>query len=462
MSATTSRRVFLKGIGTAVAVSAGAAALAACGATPAPSQGTESQATAAPAEATAAPAAAGMAAADLNVWVWWPDPVESLNQMATSFMETNTAVKVTNEAPADYWTKLQTALAGGAGPDIYFMNNVNYWSWASKGILVDLDPLVSADAGMQDNLANSWQDAIDFYKFEGKNYGLPYMYTTVILYYNEDYMKEKGLTPVAEIEDDFDWNMFREYANTLTERDGDSVTMWGGQSTDGIETGWLNFSRGNGGDFLTPDSSKCIVDEPASVEAWQFLTDMRLVDNVSPSPEALQAEGTRSMFMTGRLAMMPGGSWVMKTLNEQLTDFTYNIAVLPKSPNTGGNGGTTNVVGLVMNTDSKGKDQAWALMTHYLTKDSQDILAKGNILAPIRNDSAELYYDPTLGPTNRAAAFKVQQWTTPLPAHKTVTWGEMYKPVGEWQTEIFEGRATVDEGLTAMASEVNDLLTAAS
>ena len=110
------------------------------------------------------------------------------------------------------------------------------------------------------------------------------------------------------------------------------------------------------------------------------------------------------MFLTGKLATLPGGSWVMKTLNEQLTDFTYNIAVLPKSPKTGGNGGTTNVVGLVINKDTKAMDQTWALMTHYLTKDSMDILAKADVLAPIRNDSAELYYDPALGPANRAAA----------------------------------------------------------
>jgi multiple sugar transport system substrate-binding protein len=456
MGASVSRRTFLRNAGAVALGGLGMGALAACGGAPAAPSAPAGEPAAA-SEGQTAPPQAGLAPANLAVWVWWPDPVESLNQMAAAFSEANSGVKVVNEAPADYWTKLQTALAGGAGPDMYFMNNVNYWAWASKGILVDLDPLVSADAGMQDNLANSWQAAIDFYKFEGKNYGLPYMYTTVVLYYNEDYIKEKGLTPIAEIEDDFDWNKWREYANALTERDGDTVTMWGGQSTEGIETGWLNFVRGNGGDFLTSDSTKCIIDEAASVEAWEFLTAMRLEDDVSPSPDALQAEGTQSMFLTGKLATLPGGSWVMKTLNEQLTDFTYNIAVLPKSPKTGGNGGTTNVVGLVINKDTKAMDQTWALMTHYLTKDSMDILAKADVLAPIRNDSAELYYDPALGPANRAAAFKVQQWTTPLPTHRTVTWGEMMNPVSEWQTEIFEGRVSVEEGLTTMAAEVNAL-----
>jgi multiple sugar transport system substrate-binding protein len=208
---------------------------------------------------------------------------------------------------------------------------------------------------------------------------------------------------------------------------------------------------------LNADNSRCILDESVAAEAWQFLVDMRLKDKLSPSPEALQAEGTRSMFMTGKLALMPGGSWVMNTLNAQLTDFTYNIAILPKSPNTGKTGGTTNIVGLVVNKDTKSKDQTWALMTHLLSKDSQDILAKANVLAPVRNDSAELYYDPALGPANRKAAFKMQEWTTALPTHEKVTWGEMMQPTGEWQTEIFEGRVGVEEGLGNIASAVNEL-----
>jgi multiple sugar transport system substrate-binding protein len=283
------------------------------------------------------------------------------------------------------------------------------------------------------------------------------MYTTVVLYYNEDYIKAQGLTPIAEIEDDFDWNQWREYALKLTKREGDKVTMYGAMSTEGIETGWLNWVRANGGDFLNKEATKCIIDEDASVEAWQLLTDMRLKDGVSPSTEALQAEPTRSMFMTGKIAMWPNGSWVMKTLNEQLKDFKYNIAILPKSPHTGGRGGTTNIVGLVMNKDTKFKEQAWALMVHFLSKYSQDVFAKSDVLAPVRNDSAELYYDPALGPENRRAAFKMQQWTTPLPTHRKVTWGEMMKPTGEWQTEIFEGRIGVKEGLTNMARDVNEL-----
>jgi multiple sugar transport system substrate-binding protein len=471
------RRRFLAGAGVGLA----GAALAACGATPTPQvvekevtkivQGTpevvkETVVVAGTpqvvketvvVEVTQAPKVVELAPASLSVWVWWPSPVESLNKMGEAFTKANPKVTVKNEAPTDYWTKLQTALAGGAGPDIYFMNNVNYWAWALKGVLTDLDDYVAADSAMQDNLMNSWDTAVAFYKFEGKYYGLPFMYTTVVLYYNEDLMKASGLKTPAEVGNDFDWTMFREYANKLTKREGDKVTMWGGSSTEGIETGWLNFVRANHGDFLNKEATKCIIDSQASQDAWDFLVQMRLVDKVSPDTASLQAEPTLSMFMTGKIAMLPDGDWTMKTYNEQLKDFKYNIALLPKSPATGDRGGTTNIVGLVMNKDTKAKDQAWALMTHLLSKDSQDIFAKADVLAPVRNDSAQLYFDPALGPSNRMAAFQMKDFTTPLPTHRKVTWDEMMKPTTQWQTEIFEGRSGVKDGLTNMAKDVNDL-----
>ncbi len=395
--------------------------------------------------------------ADLSVWVWWPSPVPSLLEMGQTFMEATPSVSVSVEAPSDYWTKIQTAIAGGAGPDIFFMNNVNYWSWAAREVLFDMTERASFDQDMQDNIANSWKEAVDFYHYKGRQFGMPYMYTSIVLYYNEDYIDSKGLAQPADIEDEMDWNKFREYGLALHETSGDDTAMWGLYATGGIETGWLNFVRANGGDFLNIDNSACIIDSPESVEAWNYLVNLHHEDGISPSPEALQAEGANSLFQTGKIAMYPSGNWEMSFLNEQLKDFSYNISLLPFSPATEERGGTTNIVGIVINNNTPTPDQSWALTTHLLSKDSQDRLAKANVLAPVRHDSAELYYNPDLGPANRKAAFAMQRWTTALPTHEVVTWGEMMQPTTEWQIEIFEGRVSVEEGLKNMAASVNAL-----
>jgi hypothetical protein len=46
---------------------------------------------------------------------------------------------------------------------------------------------------------------------------------------------------------------------------------------------------------------RCIIGEPPSVEAWQYLTDLRLTDRVSPDVETLRAEPSSRLFMSGKL-----------------------------------------------------------------------------------------------------------------------------------------------------------------
>jgi multiple sugar transport system substrate-binding protein len=438
--ATPTRRRFLTGPG---ALAAGAA-LAACGRGAAPEGGP--------------PAGGVLTPATLDVWLWWKDPVESLQQMGERFAQKVPGSKVNVDAPAAYWDKLTSALAGNAGPDLFFMNNVNYWAWANRGLLVDLDRLVAGDAEMRRNLDASWKDAVTYYKFRGKNYGLPYLYTTVVLYYNAELLKAANLKPPAEAGDAFDWNGARDYAQQLTRREGGEVKTWGIMSSEGIETGWLNFVRANGGDFLDQDHQRCIVDQPAAQEAWQYLVDLRVKDRLSPDAPALQAMSSQNLFINGKLALWPGGSWQMKTLNALQGGLQYDIALLPAAPKTRRRGGTTNIVGVVLNKDGKSRDLSWALLTHFLSKDSQDVIARADVLAPVRNDSAELYYDPKLGPPNRKAALGMQRWTTPLPAHERVSWTEMLAPVNEWQPKILDGSSPVKDGLTQMAAQVNALL----
>jgi multiple sugar transport system substrate-binding protein len=449
-----SRRELLKSAAWLTGGVVAAGLMGACAPTTQPSAPADEPAAAEP-EAEGAPAE--LASADLNLWIWWPDPVVPMQESAEDFMAANPAVDVTIEAPTDYWTKLQTAIAGGAGPEIFAMRAGSYRGWVARDVLRDLTPLVDRDPEMQEALDASLDAAVDFYNYDGQFYAMPLMYTSIVVYYNEDYFNELGLTPLAEMDEDWDWDMWREFAMQCHRMEGDDVQMWGTYIGGTFEGGWLDHARANGGDFFSEDFSECIVDQPPTVEAVEFLRGLKLDDGLSPSSEAMQAENVRSMFMTGKIAIWPGGSWVMNTLNAQLTDFTYNIGLMPKAP-TGERNSVSNMVSLVMNVDAEAMEQSWALMKHLLSKEAQDALAVADVLAPARNDSAELYYSPELGPDNRTAAFEMAKLNSPLPDHPQVTLGEWYQPMGEWTTEIYEGRSTAEEGLQEMAAAVNDLI----
>ena len=461
------RRQFLAGGGTALT----AMLLVACG-----SAGTAMPADDAPAEQEAAkPAAEPQAeAANINVWVWWPDPVASVEQMGANYEASNPNVSTTVEAVSGYWDKLQASYVGGAGPDIYLMNSVNYFAWSNKEIPADITAQFNADPIAQDFAANAWKTGIDFYTYKGeKMFGVPGMMTSIITLFNEDAVNEGGFAIPSELGTDWNWDLLQEYAIKLTEREGDNITRYGMFAADALEQGWLNYVRANGGDFLS-DDLRCVIDGPESAEAWNFCVDLALKHRVSPSRDQIAdlsqgmagRGGHFALFGSGQVILWTAASNNVKFLNEAWpgSGFTWDYGYVAASPNTGNPGGTTNIVGWCVNSNTKTPDQTWGVFANMMTKDSQDILAQADVLRPARDDSAQLYYDPevTDGPANRIAAFEMFQWTTNLPTHDVVSWGEMLGPMGVWAPQIFAGSVGVEEGLKNMADETNALFDAAT
>src|SRR5512136_1626228 len=77
-----------------------------------------------------------------------PDHLKDLDQMIQSFETKYPLIKVKVEtAPfADYFTKLQTLIAGGTAPDVFELNYENFVTYADKGLLLDLSPMLEADS----------------------------------------------------------------------------------------------------------------------------------------------------------------------------------------------------------------------------------------------------------------------------------------------------------------------------
>jgi|GEM_PF-6486550 len=75
-----------------------------------------------------------------------PTAVEIRQGFARTFTERNPGVIAEFvHVPTNYWDKLQTMLAGGVPPDVFFMNSYFFTSYAAKGVLLALTPLVKRD-----------------------------------------------------------------------------------------------------------------------------------------------------------------------------------------------------------------------------------------------------------------------------------------------------------------------------
>ena len=104
---------------------------------------------------------------------------ETLDKMYQAFHEAypNITVKIETIGYDDYFTQMQTRVAGGTAPDCYELNIENFAAYANKGVLAEL-------SGIDTSGYN--QTALSAFQVDGKQYGVPGNFSNVVLIYNKD------------------------------------------------------------------------------------------------------------------------------------------------------------------------------------------------------------------------------------------------------------------------------------
>ncbi len=218
----------------------------------------------------------------------------------------------------DYWTKLQTGVAGGSTYDVFWINANNLPVYASQGALVPIQDLV--DDGSID--AESYPESLrSIYTHDGQAFGIPRDFDTIALYYNKDHFDAaEAEYPTA----DWTWDDLRAAAEKLTIKDGDNTTQWGYAAGMNGQQNWYNLIWQNEGEILNEDQTEAMLDEAAACEAMQFAGDI-VINGFSPSVAAMQANDPHDMlFPAGVISMISGGSWYARTYSEALP----NVAVV--------------------------------------------------------------------------------------------------------------------------------------
>ena len=116
---------------------------------------------------------------------WFEDVVKAWNDTHDVKVE---LVYVPNNAYMD-GTKLPTAFASGAGPDLFIISPGDFLRYYNGGVLLDLTPFMEQAA--RDDFFPS---VIANRMVNGKIYGLPYEVEPMAMYYSLDAFNEAGLT----------------------------------------------------------------------------------------------------------------------------------------------------------------------------------------------------------------------------------------------------------------------------
>ena len=270
-------------------------------------------------------------------WTTFVDPdlsvlqgmVDTYNEQATGHQ-----VELTQIPPAEVTdvTQLMTAVRGGTGPDVYFLDRFIVAQRASDGLLQDLSAMGADEALMSGYLPFARAEAT----FNGAPYALPFDTDARAIYYNRGAMTEAGIDVEAldAANGPATWAEITEMANAFNERDASgNYTKMG--FVPWVNQGWhYTYGFSWGGEFFNAEACEVTPDDPRIVEAFQWVQDYC----ESLDAQAVAAFGQPTMvpgfpaqehpFIQGNLAMQVTGDWMIRQIEEYAPDMDYGITYI--------------------------------------------------------------------------------------------------------------------------------------
>ncbi len=326
-----------------------------------------------------------------------------------TFEREHPTLRVRRINPGDagsFYTKLQTMMASGDPPDVFYVGSERIPAFVSLGLLAPLDDFLEVDVRYRvaDAIAlhHFFPATVAAFQYDGAKtgsgalYGIPKDFTTVGFYWNKDLFKRAGLAPPSA---QWTWDEFITDARAigkLPECTGAEFVTWPAMVRAYLMSEGLDV-KGESFDELRTS-------EPAVVAALERLRSWRHDESGALTSGKSKIATGSSVFLGGKVGLAgPFGRWVVpsyrKIPSRANGGFEWDFAPLPRGS------ALSNIVLTVswsISSSSRHPNEAWQLVRFLSSETNQRALAKLGLAIPtIRAAAAsESFDDPTQEPAN--------------------------------------------------------------
>ncbi|MDZ4831018.1 MAG: extracellular solute-binding protein, partial [Phycisphaerae bacterium] len=324
-----------------------------------------------------------------------------------TFEAANPGVRVRRINPGDsagFYTKLQTMLAAGDPPDLFYVGSERVASFASLGIMEPLESYIAADDAAHDPdrlvLDDFWPATVNAFRYDGTLvgsgtlYGIPKDFTTVGFYINKDLFAKAGV-PLPPV--DWTWDDYLTAARGLAKLDG--ITGSEFVTWPFIVRAYL---RTEGVDVRGDSFDQIRLRDPTVYATLERLRSWRHDEtNTLTSGRSKLATGA-AVFATGKVGMAgPFGRWVVPEYR-RIKDFDWDFRPLPRGSV------RSNIIATVswsMSALGKHKPEAWKLLRWLTSAEGQAAQARLGLAIPSLKtvSESEAFNDPTQKPESDLA-----------------------------------------------------------
>jgi multiple sugar transport system substrate-binding protein len=346
-------------------------------------------------------------------------------------------------------TKLLVLAAGGGIGDMAWNGIfVGSHELLAKGVFQSVEPFIKADKfDTRPYLAA----ALEAQRFQGQLHGLPFLghYGCICIFFNEDLYARTGVelppTDANWVVDDL-----IDRARKLAARGVAGFVPGTGIQECG--TAWL---RTFGGELLSADGKKCLVDAPESLAALQWMHDVVHKHQIAPAFANARQEFENSALATIQATPAPVAEFRLPA--SKTKEFKWNATLLPKGPS-GKRGSQGTITGYALTRQSKEPAAAWEWMKFITDKESgiEQVFGGGGspgARSDVWNDPRLLALHPIFSTT-----LKVLGQPAPFNAPHNTRTDEIFKAVDGALQPLWAGRTSVPDAARAAREAVDVIL----
>jgi multiple sugar transport system substrate-binding protein len=379
----------------------------------------------------------------LDLALWDEGMSDVLDKTIADFEANNPNVKVniTFTPWSDYWTRTRTSLAGGSGPDVFWINGSNFYQYAASGLIKNMQPMID-----KENFDTSVYTPalLELYSFEGDLYGLPNFLDSIALFYNKRMFDDAGLEYPDET---WTWDTIEEVGAQLTNKD---KGIYGYIAQVKPQEGYYNLIFQAGGYVLSEDKKTSGFDSPEVLSAFKWMEKL-MEEGISPKIQQQMETEPKQIFNSGRAAMIPLISVNVPESYKMLGD-DLGVAPLPA-----GKQKATVVHGLswVINQNTEEEELAWELAKALTGKKANEYIAESGFSIPAYLGTEDKWLE-SIPSVELQVFIDSLEFGVPSPVSKnSAQWNDV---LAKELQEAFLGRKSIEEALKTITEDMNEIL----
>lgn len=291
----------------------------------------------------------------ITYWGLWESSV-IMQEVLARFEAQNPNIKVSYQQQSikDYRERLQNALKGGTGPDIFRF----HMTWTPL-FASDLEPIPSTILSGKDFETQQYPIAQTWLKSSKGYMGIPLMYEGLGLYYNQSIFDAAGKNPPKT------WEELRRLAVELTVKNKQGEIQRAGIAL-GTTSNVDNWSDILGLLLLQNAANPARPNNALGQDALTFYTLFNTTDKVWD--ETLPSSTVA--FASEKVAMIIAPSWRALEVKNMNPNIKFGIAPVPQLPDTKINWASFWVEGVSSTSDKTKQAAAWKLLSFLNQKDT--------------------------------------------------------------------------------------------